>query len=441
MGVGEGTRDKGDDAVLGAVRRALAATPAGSTVLAVSGGRDSMALLHAVHAAHVSDRVAAVATYNHRTGAAANHAAALVERVATRLGFRFVPGVAAHAMTGATEAEWRRARWLFLSAVASAHQARVATAHTRDDQLETVAFRAWRGAGPRGLAGLDHDDGPRRPLLSVSRADITTYVRQHDVPYVDDPDNTNRRHARTRWRLDLLPAMQAAHPSIGYDLLALGSRAAAWRRDVEALVADTVRCTAGPFGALLQAPDLAHVLPEHMAWLWPAMLAPFGVVPDHRALARLARGLPPGRSASLPKGAHVSCIAPGEWVVQPVPPAPPPPQRLDGGVRFGGWHFRLAHPEPANLRRGAEKGDAGPWHGRLPADIHLEVRAWRPGDRLAGPAGPRRVARWFSEAGIPGPLREGWPVVALGANVWWIPGVRQVELPPDAPTTTYVCDR
>jgi tRNA(Ile)-lysidine synthetase-like protein len=69
------------------------------------------------------------------------------------------------------------------------------------------------------------------------------------------------------------------------------------------------------------------------------------------------------------------------------------------------------------------------------------VRAWQPGDRLVGPAGPRRVTRWLADAGIPGPLREGWPVVAAGANVWWIPGVRQAELPPGAPYLSYDCDR
>lgn len=441
-------------AVHGAVRRVLAPTRAGGLVLAVSGGRDSMALLHAVHAAGLADRVAVVATFDHRSGPGAARAAALVRQVAERLGMRVAYGAADAPMPTATERHWRDARWRFLHAIAERHAARVVTAHTQDDQVETVAFRAWRGAGPRGLAGLDADDGPLRPLLAVPRRTVAVYAAAHRLPVVDDPSNEDRRHARVRWRLDLLPAIERARPGFREGLLQLAARAAAWRRDVEGLVREVVTAEAGPVGVLLRAPALADVPSAALAWVWPAILAPWGVIPDRRALTRLAGGMAPGRRVALPHGAELAAVATGQWVLTPGPALRPrlASQPLDGVVPFGRWTLRPASPAspasavagPARGRSrggGVGQGDASPWHGRLPADIHLEVRAWRPGDRLAGPAGPRRVARWLAEAGIPAPLREGWPVVAVGANVWWIPGVCQAELPPDQPQLTYVCDR
>src|SRR5438067_9394039 len=117
-----------------AVRR-VANRPGRHLVLAVSGGRDSMALLHAF-ARVAPTSVAVVATFDHATGPEATKAAALVARVATGLGFPVVIGRAA--AKGSSEAEWRDARREFLAHVAARTGSMITTAHTRDDQVETV---------------------------------------------------------------------------------------------------------------------------------------------------------------------------------------------------------------------------------------------------------------------------------------------------------------
>lgn len=411
----------------------MAPLPRGRVVLAVSGGPDSMGLMAAVHASDMADRVACVATFDHRSGPAATRAARLVARTAGDLGFDAVVGRAEVPMAAAGEAAWRDARWRFLRAVAADRSAVVATAHTRDDHIETIAFRLWRGAGPRGLAGLDVDGGPLRPLLSVARADVAAFVRAAGVPSLDDPANVDRRHARVRWRLELLPALEAARPGSSHDLLALGARAAAWRRDIERLVAAEVTVRREPHGVVLTLGGLSDVPASHLAWCWPAILAPEGITPDRRALARLARETSPGQRVPMSGGAELLRVTTDTWVLRH-PGVAGPPVPLAGHVRFGPWRFRPV-AESAGPRR------PGAWHGRLPADVHLVVRPWCPGDRLAGSMGPRRVTRWFADAGIPGPLRVGWPVVAGGTNVWWIPGVRQVALPPGTPFLRYDCDR
>src|SRR5438270_6003924 len=109
-------------------------------VLAISGGLDSMVLLTA--AARLSARARrniTVATFDHGTGRAAGRAAALVARYALRYGFPCVAGRAA--TVGRSEEQWRQARWQFLEQVAAKRSARVVTAHTLDDQIETVFMR------------------------------------------------------------------------------------------------------------------------------------------------------------------------------------------------------------------------------------------------------------------------------------------------------------
>jgi tRNA(Ile)-lysidine synthase len=134
-------------------------------VLAVSGGRDSMALMYAV-ARWAPERLATVATFDHGTGGYATDAASLVVAQARRLGLTVVRERAR--TPASTEAEWRIARWDFLNRVARAYGARVATAHTRDDQVETIVMRLLRGAGTRGLAALSAPSPIVRPWLSVS---------------------------------------------------------------------------------------------------------------------------------------------------------------------------------------------------------------------------------------------------------------------------------
>src|SRR5689334_14358878 len=129
-------------------------------VLAVSGGVDSMALLDA--AADVARDKIVVATFDHRTGPEATMAANLVSLRCKDLGIQCVRGIAS--VAAQTEAELRAVRWRFLNEVAAALEAHVATAHTADDQIETVLMRTLRDAGARGLAGLAATSRVLRPL-------------------------------------------------------------------------------------------------------------------------------------------------------------------------------------------------------------------------------------------------------------------------------------
>src|SRR5205823_4323135 len=175
-----------------------------------------------------------VATFDHGTGRAAGRAAALVARHAFRSGFLCVSGRAS--TIGTREEEWRRARWHFLEQVAAKRGARVVTAHTLDDQIETVFMRILRDAGPRGLAGLYAESDIIRPFLNFSRATLAAYAEQNRVPLVQDPSNYDRKHLRNRVRLDILPSIVKRHPEFPGDLLSLARESADWRRNLDELL-------------------------------------------------------------------------------------------------------------------------------------------------------------------------------------------------------------
>src|SRR5439155_19679883 len=145
-------------------------------VLAVSGGLDSMVLLDAA-AATVPAATLVVATFDHGTGPAATAAAALVVESASQRGLRVEHGRAAGSLAMATVAQLRAARWAFLRGVAATFDGVVATAHTLDDQIETVLMRVVRGAGARGLAGLFTSADVARPLIRFGRRDLARYAR------------------------------------------------------------------------------------------------------------------------------------------------------------------------------------------------------------------------------------------------------------------------
>jgi tRNA(Ile)-lysidine synthase len=129
----------------------------------------------------------------------------------------------------------RQARYAALAAQAAELGAdRVATAHTRDDQAETVLLRLLRGAGPDALGGIPErspDGRIVRPLLGVGREEIVDYAREAGLSWREDGSNASRTYARNRLRHDWLPGLgRAFNPRL---LRAVADLAEAVRRDAE----------------------------------------------------------------------------------------------------------------------------------------------------------------------------------------------------------------
>ena len=421
-----------DDAV-----RAVLDEVSGPLLLAVSGGIDSMVLLES--AARVARRrIAAVASFDHGTGTHARAAVRHVRRRVTELGLTMLTRTASGA--GRTEAGWREGRWRFLREQAAALRARVVTGHTRDDQLETVLMRILRGSGARGLAGLYAGSEVIRPLLAVSRSTVERYAVACGVRHIEDPTNRSPRHLRNRLRHDLLPALRTVRPELDAELLSVAREAAAWRAQMETLATAVPATVLDGGGLRIATADVSGYSPEALAVLWPAVAARGGITLDRRGTERLAEFTRRGWSgARIQLAGGWEVVRAAAWLelrrsrrVQ----VPGAPVGLAGEIRFGQWVFR-----PLQWT-----DDASPWCAALPAEVRLTVRAWRAGDRMTamGSSAPRRVKRFFRDAGIGRADRLGWPVVLAADEIVWIPGVRRSDAAtarPGTPARVYLCER
>ncbi len=396
-------------------------------VLAVSGGSDSMVLLHAM-ARWMPERVSTVATFDHATGQYARDAASLVAAEARKLR---VPVIRERAITpGRSELEWREARWAFLHRVAGAYKARVATAHSADDQLETIVQRLLRGTGVRGLAALLAPGPVVRPWLRLTRAQLDAYRVAHNVAFLPDPANVDRRHQRVRVRHDLLPALALVDPHFGRDMHALAERAAQWRKDAVQLV-ETLPWREQRSGVWqLDRRAVSRWNEAQLGVVWPTMMAKVGVrltAEGTRALVRFTIGDSEAGELRLHDGSTVvrrghvlevrsPSVAKQEQAARV---APARECRVGETFEWPGWRF-----QPLDCAA-SSGGPDGPDYAGFPVGGTLGVRRWEDGDRIrtsGAPAG-RRISRYLAEGGVPRLDRRGWPVVTLDDEVVWVPGV------------------
>ena len=432
----------------------------GSAVLAVSGGIDSMCLLDAAVAASEEARCElVVATFDHASGAHSSAAASFVARAASRHGLPAVIGRAGNAAR--SESAWREARWDFLRSVSARLQGPVLTGHTRDDQIETVFMRALRAAGARGLAGLRAPSSARRPLLEISRAELRAYADERAIEWIEDPTNRSLAYLRNRVRRQILPALLQARPRLAGELIELAERAATWRSELSSMVDSTVehrlRCDAQGRKSLgVRIADLGQLSSAALQVVWPELASRMGVTLDRRGTVRataLTLDNETGARVQLSGGWELSRSR--EWIeLHPIArPASRlvPPARFVAPMTWRDWRFTTVESSTGNNGQRATRSEHEPsadcWRAVLPRDADLQIRPWRPGDRMCVRRGNqlarRKVKYFLSDARISGHLRANWPVVLAGDEIVWIPGVRRSDAAAarsGGPVVTYVCD-
>lgn len=226
-------------------------------LLAVSGGADSMALLRAmVRLKTEGNGRLEVAHFNHHLrGAESDADEAFVTSEAAQLGLVCHVGHAREQLSsgnheGSLEAAARTARYDFFRRTAEQLGARyLATAHTADDQAETILHRIIRGTGIGGLAGIHRARvlGPAvtvmRPMLAVRRAELLEYLDHLGQSFRTDSTNHDPRYTRNRIRHQLLPSLAADYNARVIDaLVRLGTLAAEVQTVVDTFVADQAEC-------------------------------------------------------------------------------------------------------------------------------------------------------------------------------------------------------
>jgi tRNA(Ile)-lysidine synthase len=418
--------------VIEGVRGSDALTPPARVLALLSGGADSVCLLHALAQELGPARLAALHV-NHglRAGAAEDErfCAELCETLGVPLYVERVdvPG------SGNLEARARQVRYAAAEAVrARAGFDVVATGHTGSDQAETVLYRLASSPGRRALLGMAPvRDRIVRPLLGVSREDARDYCRAAGLAWREDESNEDRTFARNRLRLDVLPALRDIHPAAEQNVIATASQLRDEQEIVERAIDEALERTgAGGHPPVVEAARLAAE-PAAMRRLVLQRLAERaagGALPlssaQMREIERLAAR---GGSGTVELGAGVRAVAEYGFVRfgRDDDARPPEPAVLSvpGSCRFGDWELeclpgpQLPVPEPGSLDEPVL--DAA----RLAPT--LTVRAWRDGDRMRplGLGGSKSLQDVFSDRKVPRGLRRALPVVVSGDEIAWVAGV------------------
>ena len=414
-------------------------------LVAVSGGCDSVSLLHLLRfAADDAGLRVTAAHFDHAMRPGSERDAAWVRGLC---GAWRVPLIVERAQAAPrTEEEARDARYTFLrSAQKECGAAFLATAHHADDQAETVLFRVLRGTGIAGLAGIPPrgEDGLIRPLLSFPRAQVVRYARGAGLAWREDPSNAAADFARNRIRRRLLPWMErSVAPGARRSLDRLAELAreeeAAWDAVLAPIVAEVARDEEGAL--VLVRERLAAYDWRIAARVLRAALRPLGPPPD-RAGTRMALEFishaPSGRELTLPGGVRITTefgLARIERAPGRAPPAPPDePLVIARADAPGEARFRIGGAEwTARWCVGHDDGGAGEgWTMRMAIDrvrFPLTLRGRAPGDRVRTRAGTRPLKKLLGEARVPVRRRGTLPVLADAAGaVLWVPGVARAQ--------------
>jgi len=375
-------------------------------IVAVSGGPDSMALLHVLW--EVRERLGLtleVAGVDHGLRPGAAEELALVRARAEALGLPFVGvrvDVARHRRGGGLQDAARRARLGALTALAKERGARrVALGHQADDQAETVLFRIVRGTGLTGLQGIPYRRDPFvRPLLDLSRGEILRYLRRRSIPFVQDPSNADLRFARARIRHRHLPALAEENPRVVEALVALAAAA----RDAQPAPRDGQARVAGPS------------LSRRVAAVVDRLRARGGTA---------AVDVAGGRRVEVSYGAVR--VGPRALLRTPTAPSVPLQVGRPGTYRWGTGTLELKEvvgrrPRPPGARAAEFDADLLEWP--------LAARVRTSGDRMRprGGSGSRKLSDLMIDARIGRASRAALPIVtSASGELLFVPGLRPAE--------------
>lgn len=396
--------------------------PRGGLVLcAVSGGRDSMALLHLLRGLAGEEGFSlAAAHFNHQLRPTADRDEAFVLSQCRALGVPCYTGcgdvAAAARETGRSlEDAARQMRYAFLERTADqVGAARIATAHHRQDNAETLLLNLTRGAGLRGLAGIPPVRGRVvRPLLEVDRGDIDRYVAEHRLPYVEDETNTDPSYARrNRLRLEVLPLLEEISPGCTGRMTCaaalLREEDRHLQREIDALLPQPESGAVSVPVRLLKAQDTAAA-----RRLVRTMAARLG---RELTAAQTEAVLALGSGGCLDLGG-VQAVRRAQYLTISEKKAPPPALALSfGRQRWGDFWVTVSESAEADGAQAALLGaDA--------AAGTLTIASWDGTGRLAVENGSRTVKRLFMDRGIPVERREDYPALFLGGRLIAVPGV------------------
>lgn len=392
-------------------------------VVALGGGADSAVLLVAAVDALGRERVRGVFVYHALEGS--DDLRSAVEALTDRLDVECLVVEAVVPDGPDIESRARGARYRALTDQLEPGDV-CCTAHTHDDQAETVLMRLMRGSGPTGMSGIPAVRGSFvRPFLDVTRAELRAVAEEDGLPFFDDPANDDPRFLRSRIRGDLMPVIERSYAPSFRDNLVRTAGLSAMDDEVLMIESDRIpiRATANevaiPAAPLLTAPD---------AIARRAVRRALGVFhePYHGSHDDVVAVIDTARDGSTRTlTGDVACMRENAEVVlvrkQEVVAAETVPVTV--GDRFS-WHgdrYATYTSTAPSLRSTVGRRTAI----RMPGEGEtIMVRGVEDGDRIDIDGGTTPVSEVLRVAGVPARARPFWTVVTIGAKIAALHGVK-----------------
>ena len=394
-------------------------SPGDKVIAAVSGGADSVAMLFALYLLRDELGITLEAAHfnHHLRGAESDRDEAFVTDFCGRycIPLHLGSGRIVSGKKG-LEAAARDARYAFLRSLPG----KVATAHTADDNAETVLMRLIRGTGLKGLGAIAPVSGNViRPMLTVTRDDVEAFLEEYALPHVEDSSNAEDDFLRNRIRHGILPLMRAENPRIGENLSAMALLLRQDEACLQAMIPEEQMPDVSRLKAMepalrrrtlerflkaqgVREPEQIHILQaEQLLYHWsPSASMQFpGGVTIGRQYDRLVR------LECAPELPETRLSVPGEICI--------------GGKRFVSEYATDLEERPDSVLV-------------CPVGV-LIVRSRRSGDTMRLPGGTRSLKKMYIDRKIPASQRAAVPVLADDRGVLAVFGIgTDIRFHPDS---------
>ena len=420
--------------------------PNDRVIVAVSGGRDSVCLLHVLHCLRDFFPVRlVVAHYEHGLRPMEDAAETdFVQQFAASLGLPFESekGALSIGREASIEERARDARYAFFEKVRLKHEAqKIALGHHLNDQAETILMRLLRGSGPSGLTGIPpcRDGTIIRPLLEIDRLQIDRYLEARQLAYVTDTSNLRATYLRNKIRLQLMPLLENYQPQVvrllGQTAKILREEDAYLEKIVEAWLTGRIETKPGvsfriSISSLLELPiALRRRVTRQLIGKVKKDLRRISW--DHiESVQELVNAEKPQSSLGLPGGIQIKRTydqlvfsAETKGKLRPFS------FLLDGPGKYSFEEIgRTISVEEMPNRRDLDFGHS-PWTAFLDLEklrYPLTLRSLRPGDRFVplGMTGHKKLKDFFVDLKIPRDQRYSTPILCCDNSLIWVCGFR-----------------
>ncbi len=416
-----------EEKVLSTIKRFSLIEPNETVLCAVSGGPDSVALLHILKALSEKLKITLQAAhFNHGLrDSEADKDENFVKNICKELSIPLTVGREnIKKLSGGKniEAVARKERYRFLQETAEKIKAdKIALGHTASDLCETVVFNLTKGSGIKGLRGfLPKRGNIIRPLFEISREEVENYLKTHNIPFRTDSSNFNTKFSRNLIRLKVIPHLKKINPSLEETIL----RETQTLRELEEFITETTnlifqKCVLTQNSFSIKLEDL---LPLHpfikKTLIQEAFLKLTGQSLNAKKLNAVINLIKSPKSGSIDLKNSFKAIKTQDTLTIEKEEK----QQASFKIPIATIPSKIETPFGTFKFENTKDGDFAFPEDELQKGLFIKTREG--GEWLSLPFGRKKLKKFFNEKKIPFHLRNRMPLLTTGENeVIWIPGL------------------